>query len=323
MAGRKRTTELVDMAKLMSFHGADPVVLYQISGPGRPRRFRLLPLADALVGRDEECLVVLDDATVSRRHAKIVFHDRKPELVDLSSAGGTVVNGQQVERAFLKDGDQIQIGSSLFQVVMERNGSDPAPDPGLQRAQTLVQKTSSAIAGSLSEIRLTSLLQVLHADGVTGTLVVRPGEAEGRLHLDRGAIRHATLGRVRGVKALYRMMVLEDGRFELFIPGRNPEYETVEGDLQRHLLEAMRQKDEFAVYRKRLPHDGARLAFNEKMSLNPARVPPVVYEVLAAVGHHETVGRILESCELPDFEICRVLLVLLESKLLLVESGQG
>jgi hypothetical protein len=42
----------------------------------------------------------------------------------------------------------------------------------------------------------------------------------------------------------------------------------------------------------------------------------MVYEVLAAVGKHKTVHKILEFCPLPDFEICRVLLVLLEAKLL-------
>jgi hypothetical protein len=118
-------------------------------------------------------------------------------------------------------------------------------------------------------------------------------------------------------------MVLDEGRFELFIPGRVPEYETVDGDLQRHLLEAMRQKDEFSLYRKRLPNEEATLGFNEGMSLNPSRVPASVYEVLAAVGQHQTIHRILEHCPLPDFEICRVLLVLLESKLLVVVPGAG
>jgi hypothetical protein len=203
---------------------------------------------------------------------------------------------------------------------MGGNGSEPAPDPGFHQAQTLIQAAQlTAIAGTLREIRLSSLLQVLDADGVTGTLVVHQGELECRLHMKAGAIRHATLGRARGVKALYRMMVLEEGRFELFIPGRSPEYETVEGDLQRHLLEAMRQKDEFAVYRKRLPDDGASLGFNESVSLSPARVPATVYEVLAAVGQHKTVHKILELCPLPDFEICRILLLLLETKILVVE----
>jgi hypothetical protein len=323
MASRKRPTELVDMGKLMSVHGADPVLLYQISGAGRPRRFRLPPLVETLVGRDEECLVVLDDPSVSRRHAKIVFHDRKPEIVDLSSSVGTVVNGKPVERALLRDGDQLQIGGCLLQVAMGRNGAAPAPDPGVDRAKTLMESAqSTAIQGTLREIRLPSLLQVLDADGVTGTLVVRQGEMEGKLHIQGGAIRHATLGRARGVKALYRMMVLEEGRFELFIPGRSPEYETVEGDLQRHLLEAMRQKDEFAVYRKRLD-DSANLAFNEGMSLNPARVPASVYEVLAAVAQHRAVSKVLDRCPLPDFEICQILLVLLEAKLLVVEPPTG
>lgn len=326
MAGRKRPTELVDVTKLMSVHGSDPVMLYQISGPGRPRRFRLPPLAESLIGRDEECLVVLDDASVSRQHAKVVFHDRKPAIVDLSSSIGTALNGKRIETALLRDGDQIQIGASLFQVGIGKDGRGPSPDPGLERAQSLVRaKTaqSTAIAGSLGEIRLPSLLQVLDADGITGTLVVRHGDRDGRLHIHAGAIRHATLGRARGVKALYRMMVLEEGRFELFIPGRSPEYDTVDGDLQKHLLEAMRQKDEFAVYRKRLPDDEAILGFSEGLKLNPARVPASVYEVLAAVGQHKTLRKILELCQLPDFEICRVLLVLLDSKLLVVEPGAG
>jgi pSer/pThr/pTyr-binding forkhead associated (FHA) protein len=326
MAGRKRPTDLVDVMKLMSFHGTDPVVLYQISGPGRPRRFRLPSLADTLIGRDEECLVVLDDALVSKRHAKISFSDRKPEIVDLSSSGGTALNGKRIETAYLKDGDQIQIGTSLFQVTMGKDGAAHSPDPGIERAQGLVQGTraqSTAVAGTLREIRLPSLLQVLDADRITGTLVVRQENQEGKLYIVAGGIRHATLGRAQGVRALYRMMALEEGRFELFIPGRSPEYETVDGDLQRHLLEAMRQKDEFALYRKRLPAGGAVLGFNERVSLKPARVPAPVYEVMAAVGQHKTLNAILELCPLPDFEICRVLLVLLDSKLLTVRAEAG
>jgi hypothetical protein len=35
------------------------------------------------------------------------------------------------------------------------------------------------------------------------------------------------------------------------------------------------------------------------------------------------VSKILERCPLPDFEICRILLVLLEAKLLFVEPAGG
>jgi pSer/pThr/pTyr-binding forkhead associated (FHA) protein len=333
MALSKRPTELVDMAKLMSLQAADPVVLNQIAGPGGVRKVRVPPLGEVVIGRDDDCQIILDADPVSRRHAKILFLDQKPEIVDLGSTNGTFLNGKQILRAFLKDGDRIQVGGSIFQVAIGKEEIDPEPalDASVKRVQSLLQKSkeeptlnpgqSSAVSGSLSEIRLPSLLQVIESDRVTGTLVIRHRGREGKLHLHQGIIRHATLGRAQGVKALYRLMVCDEGRFELFIPGRSPEYDTVEGDLQKHLLEAMRQKDEFAVYQKQLPEADVPLGFNSEMSVNVARVPAVVYEVLAAVAQHRTVDKIIEFCQLPDFEICRVLLVLLKHRLLLVDSG--
>jgi pSer/pThr/pTyr-binding forkhead associated (FHA) protein len=331
MAVQKRPTELVDMAKLMSFQGAEPLVLHQISGPGCPRKIRLLPLEELVFGRDDDCQVILDEDPVSRRHARVLFADLKPQVLDLGSTNGTFLNGKQVHRALLKDGDQIQIGGSIFRVAMGKEGAEPLSEASVKHVQTLIQRNkgqssahpgqSSAISGNLSEIRLPSLLQVLESDRATGTLVVRQAGQEGKLHIHQGAICHATLGRARGVKAVYRLMVLEEGRFEFFIPGRSPEYETVEGDLQKHLLEAMRQKDEFTVYRKRLPRGEVRLVLSTDMTINPGRVPPVVYEVMAAIGYYKTLDRILEFCQLPDFEICRILLALLKHKLITLEPA--
>ena len=333
MPVRKRPTELVDMAKLMSFQGAEPLVLHQISGPGRPRKIRLLPLEEAVFGRDDDCQVILDEEPVSRRHARILFADLKPQVLDLGSTNGTYLNGKHVHRALLKDGDQIQIGGSVFRVAMGKEGPEyePLSEASVKHVQSLIQKSkgqtsthpgqSSAFSGNLSEIRLPSLLQVLDSDRATGTLVIRHAGREGKLHIHQGVICHSTLGRARGVKALYRLMVLEAGSFEFFIPGRSPEYETVEGDLPKHLLEAMRQKDEFGVYHKQLPQGEVGLVLNAGMSINPGRVPAVVYEVMAAILYYKTVDRILEFCQLPDFEICRVLLALLKHKLVTVEPA--
>src|SRR3972149_12400 len=255
MPVRKRPTELVDMAKLMSFQGAEPLVLHQVSGPGRPRKIRLLPLEEAVFGRDDDCQVILDEEPVSRRHARILFADLKPQVLDLGRSNGTDLSGKHVHS------------------LIQKSKGQTSTHPG-QR---------SPFSGNLSEIPLPSLLQVLDSDRATGTLVIRHAGREGKLHIHQGVIRHATLGRARGVKALYRLMVLEEGCFEFFIPGRCPEYETVEGDLPKHLLEAMRQKDEFGVYHKQLPQGEVGLVLNAGMSINPGRVPAVVYEVMAAI----------------------------------------
>jgi len=88
--------------------------------------------------------------------------------------------------------------------------------------------------------------------------------------------------------------------------------DTVEGDLQKHLLEAMRRKDEVAMYRKHLPPPNARLKFTSEKALPLSKVPASVFDVMAAVSRHATVGDVIEYCNLPDFEVSRVLLALLK-----------
>ena len=53
---------------------------------------------------------MLDDVTVSRRHASIEEEADGYYLVDLASLNGTYVNHRRIERARLRDGDEVQIG---------------------------------------------------------------------------------------------------------------------------------------------------------------------------------------------------------------------
>ena len=333
MVSRKnRPTELVDMGKLMSGAGVDPLVLCQVEGPGPTRKVRVLPLEEVVIGRDDDCEVILDEGPVSRTHAKVVYQDYQPELHDLGSTNGTFLNGKRVHRAFLKHGDRFQVGANVFEVRLGLETTDVAAadagsDSHVRHLQLLLKtkknnlpEQASAISGRIAEIRLTSLLQIIESDRATGTLVVLHAGREGKLHIHQGVVRHATLGRASGVKALYRLMALEEGSFDLYIPGRNPDYDTVEGDLQTHLLEAMRQKDEVAVYRKQLPSADTRLIFTSEKALPLSRVPPAVFEVMTSLSQHHTVGDVIELCSLPDFEVCRVLLALLKHGIVSVES---
>jgi pSer/pThr/pTyr-binding forkhead associated (FHA) protein len=331
---QKRPTKVVDMAQLMSSHGVEPLVLSQIAGPGRPRKVRVLPLEEVVLGRDEDCQIILDDDPVSREHAKVVYQDYQPELLDLGSTNGTFLNGKRVHRAQLKQRDNIQVGASVFEVLIGKENwdseTDSEPSPNNGKLQSLIGKMKAAtpspngqacaLSGRLSEINLTSLLQVIDSDQATGTLVILQGGQEGRLHIHRGEVRHAAFGRATGVKALYRLMSLQDGVFEFFIPGRSPEFHTIEGDLHRHILEAVRQKDEYAVYKKQLPLPESRLVFNPNMLISPSKVPPQAFEVMTAIRQHNTVEEIIEACRIPDVEACRILLVLMKHRIVLVES---
>lgn len=92
---------------------AGTAMLICIGGHRRGERI-LLWRERIAVGRDPGSLVLLPDATVSRRHAEFSKADDTYEVADLGSTNGTYVNDQLVQVAALADGDEIRLGGNLF-----------------------------------------------------------------------------------------------------------------------------------------------------------------------------------------------------------------
>lgn len=85
-------------------------------------RFRLMPREgapmivnvgrDAIVGRSIASDLIVDEPTVSKRHARIGY-DERPWIEDLESTNGTFVNGRRVAGSVaLRRGDRIALGSA-------------------------------------------------------------------------------------------------------------------------------------------------------------------------------------------------------------------
>jgi pSer/pThr/pTyr-binding forkhead associated (FHA) protein len=75
-----------------------------------------------VIGRHSEADVRLPLPDVSRRHCKLVFSEAGWEIIDLNSLNGIRVNTERVMRAFLAQGDMVQIGGFTFVVDL----SEPA-----------------------------------------------------------------------------------------------------------------------------------------------------------------------------------------------------
>ena len=65
-----------------------------------------------VIGRSRDCDIQLADANVSRRHAELRQEGASYWIVDLGSTNGLEVNGKQVERQRLRDGDRITVGAT-------------------------------------------------------------------------------------------------------------------------------------------------------------------------------------------------------------------
>ncbi len=69
---------------------------------------------ESVIGRARDAHVHVDDAGISRRHARIVRTEARRYLIeDLGSANGVFVNGRKVERVDLADGDRVQVGPAV------------------------------------------------------------------------------------------------------------------------------------------------------------------------------------------------------------------
>jgi|GEM_PF-1499583 len=63
-----------------------------------------------IVGRGKDTGLLLPDISVSRHHAQIVRTEEGFILMDLGSQNGTVLNGSQISKKLLKNGDEIGVG---------------------------------------------------------------------------------------------------------------------------------------------------------------------------------------------------------------------
>jgi DNA-binding winged helix-turn-helix (wHTH) protein len=98
-------------------------------------RERLIPLSDGehIAGRGEECSLVIDADTVSRRHARFTVSGAKIVIEDLGSTNGTWINGVQISSSMaLVNGTKFELGSEVLQ-LLQRNPSALTVRLGISR----------------------------------------------------------------------------------------------------------------------------------------------------------------------------------------------
>lgn len=78
-------------------------------GPNSGARF-LLDSEVTNAGRSPSSDIFLDDVTVSRKHCQFIAEKGGHMVRDSGALNGTYVNRERVDQAFLKVGDEVQIG---------------------------------------------------------------------------------------------------------------------------------------------------------------------------------------------------------------------
>ena len=109
-----------------------------------------------------------------------------------------------------------------------------------------------ALQGSLSELSLPDVIQLVSVSGKTGAFHLINGDDQGKIFLKDGQIIDATIGNLRGEQAVYEMAIWSTGEFS-FTPGETSTEVTVQRSNANLMMEAARRLDEWRVLSRRIP----------------------------------------------------------------------
>jgi FHA domain-containing protein len=107
---------------------AQPAAVYRLIWGDREIALRS---GENLFGRDEDSIIWIDDALVSRRHARILIDESGAFLEDLGSKNGSFLCGKRIEaRTQLADRDLLTIGpaSMTFRVFQQTEATASATE---------------------------------------------------------------------------------------------------------------------------------------------------------------------------------------------------
>jgi DNA-binding response OmpR family regulator len=126
----------------------------------------------------------------------------------------------------------------------------------LQRKQhERLEKKDAArtkFSGQLADMAVVDLVQTIEISRKTGTISLTTELGEATVWFREGAIIDAEMGRLQGEPAIYRLLGLSDGHFDVEFKPVN-RYQVIHASTQAILMEGMRRVDEWGRLMEQLP----------------------------------------------------------------------
>ncbi len=298
-----------------------------ISGKYQGGEFPLRPHREIVIGRSSDLDMVLVEDMVSRKHAKITTDEKVVSIQDLGSTNGTFVNGEKIRKVDLKDGDRILIGTSIIKLVYvdgELTQSLSETEARSRMAVTANRKPPArSMSGSIEEIPLPDLLQLLSTSRKSGVLVVRSDGGVGKLYMRKGQIYFASIDDSFNMgprKAIFRMLSWAQGFFELEPPDERAVLEELQDSTEGLLMEGMRQLDEYRVVSEKLPPLTSRLAVPRPLEPKLRDLGPEELDVFQQAMTADTIRTLLDESSLTDLSVAEKLKSLLDKGYLVISG---
>ncbi len=175
--------------------------------------------------------------------------------------------------------------------------------------------------GSLKELHLPDVIQLVSVSGKSGSFRLERDSHEGFIYLENGKMVHATVGKLSGEEAIYALATWNDGIFR-FIPGDSPTEKTISKSNTNLLMEAARRIDEWRVLSKRVPSLDRIPRFQVpegkqgQINLNTQE-----WLILSKINGKASIDAIADGLGLSTFEVAKLLYGLVTMGLIVLDEA--
>ncbi len=171
--------------------------------------------------------------------------------------------------------------------------------------ESMITRQHSSLSGSTSEMALPDLLQMFGLNQKTGLLQIsKIGFPNGEIAVESGRIIAAGVGKIRGQKALFRLLRWEDAQFEVAPLMDHESDPDLSESIEQLLLEGMRQIDELAHMEKDLSLSGKRIAVKKRPP--QSEMTPREQELFKVLESGKEMTGILDALPWTDYEVYRM-----------------
>ena len=182
-----------------------------------------------------------------------------------------------------------------------------------------------ALQGSLSELSLPDVIQLVSVSGKTGAFHLENGDEQGKIYLKDGQIIDATIGNLRGEQAVYQMAIWSNGDFS-FIPGETSVEVTVQRSNANLMMEAARRLDEWRVLSRRIPSLDLVPFFSPREGQDQVTLSPQEWILVTHVDGRRSIEEVATILRWSAFDVSKLLFGMITSGLVALrtpEEGQS
>ncbi len=174
--------------------------------------------------------------------------------------------------------------------------------------------------GSLKELPLADIVQLVAVSGKTGMFSLTRGVDRGAVYIQNGQITHAKVNDIEGEDAIYALALWNEGQFQ-FSAGVDADARTITRSNTNLLMEAARRSDEWKILSKKIPSTDVvpQLLCREGLS-EPVTLTPSEWLIVTRIDGTRSIDDLARATRLSAFDVAKTLYGLITSDLVEIRS---